>query len=425
MNEYDSEIIRAILDSADFEATDDPAEAEVVLINTCSVREHAALRVINRIHEIRRLRQGLPLRLGVLGCMAMGLKKELEQSRRLPIDFVVGPDNYRRLPELIDAPPAAKKKSRFEVELSDYETYSDIYPRRQGGVNAWLAVMRGCDNFCSYCIVPYSRGRERSRSPQSVVAEVGRLVEEGCSQVTLLGQNVNSYRWQEDDFADLLLAVSRVEGIKRVRFTSPHPKDFPMHLIEAMAAEEKICRHIHLPLQAGNDRILQVMKRTYTSQEYIDLVGRIREKIPGIALSTDIIVGFPGETAAEFDDTAAVMRQVEFDSAYIFQYSERPGTLAAKRYRDDVPEEEKSRRSVELNALQNEISLAKNRARIGTIEKVLVEQTGTKKSAAESQGHSDGNRLVILQEGSFTPGELVDVRIHDATAHVLKGVRLA
>jgi len=421
MNEYDSEIIRALLDSADYEATSDPAAADVVLINTCAVREHAELRVINRIHEIRRLRGDAPQRLGVVGCMAMGLKKHLEESRRLPIDFIVGPDNYRRLPELIAAP--ARKKSRFEVELSDYETYADIYPRRQGGVNAWLAVMRGCNNFCSFCVVPYSRGRERSRAPHSIVTEVRRLAGEGFRQVTLLGQNVNSYRHEQSDFAALLQMVSQVEGIARVRFTSPHPKDFPMHLVEVMAAEPRLCKHIHLPLQAGSDRILQLMRRTYTSPDYLDLVEQIRARIPGIALSTDIIVGFPGESESEFNATLEVMQQVEFDSAFIFQYSERPGTLAARKYPDDITAEEKSRRSVALNAVQNEISLHKNSARIGQLEQVLVEQSGTKKSASESQGHSDGNRLVILQGGDYTVGEMVTVRIHDATAHVLKGKR--
>jgi tRNA-2-methylthio-N6-dimethylallyladenosine synthase len=424
MNEYDSEIVRAILDSADLQTTEDPAEADVVLINTCAVREHAVLRVINRIHEIRQMRDGAPLRLGVLGCMAKGLKKQLDASRRLPIDFVVGPDNYRNLPELI-AGPIRKKQTRFEVELSDYETYADIYPRRQGGVNAWLAVMRGCNNFCSFCVVPYSRGRERSRSPRSVVDEVRRLVDEGCSQVTLLGQNVNSYKWEQNDFADLLSEVSRVEGVKRVRFTSPHPKDFPLRLLEVMAAGPKICNHIHLPLQAGSDRILKLMRRTYTREHYLELVENMRARIHGIALTTDIIVGFPGETEKEFNDTLELMRRIEFDAAYIFQYSERPGTLAERKYPDDIQEEEKGRRSVLLNALQNEISLQKNSARIGVIEQVLVERIGTKKSTEDSQGHSDGNRLVILQGGGFSLGELVDVRIHDATAHVLKGQRIS
>ena len=422
MNEYDSEIIRAILESADIEIVHAPVEADVVLINTCAVREHAELRVINRIHEIRRLHTHRPFRLGIVGCMAKGVKKQLEGKRRLPVDFIVGPDNYRRLPELLASPPT-KRSGRYEVELSDYETYAGIYPRRQGGVNAWIAVMRGCNNFCSFCIVPYARGRERSRSPQSVIDEVRLLTAEGFSQVTLLGQNVNSYQYKNMDFAALLEAVSRVEGIKRVRFTSPHPKDFPMHLVDVMAAEPTICKHIHLPLQAGSDRILKLMRRTYTSGEYLDLVEAIRARVPAITLTSDIIVGFPGESAAEFDETLEIMRRVEFDSSFIFQYSPRPGTLAARKYADDIPAEEKSRRSVLLNAVQNEISLGKNSARIGAIEEVLVEQRGTKKSPQESQGHTDGNHLVILQEGSYAVGELVKVRILDATAHVLKGKR--
>ena len=420
MNEYDSEIIRAILDEADLESTDAPEQADVVLINTCAVREHAALRVVNRIHEIRRLPNGARLRLGVVGCMATGLKKQLGGNRRLPVDFFAGPDSYRRLPGLITT-AAAEKKELYAAELSDFETYADIYPLRRGGVNAWIAVMRGCNNFCSFCIVPFARGRERSRSPRSITDEVRRLAADGFCQVTLLGQNVNSYRYEQHDFAALLREVSRIEGIKRVRFTSPHPKDFPLHLVEVMAEEPGICKHIHLPVQAGSDRILKLMRRTYTRSDFLTLVEKIRALIPGIGLTTDIIVGFPGETPGEFDETFSLLQEVEFDAAYIFQYSERPGTLAARKYADDVSGEEKSRRSVLLNALQNGISLKKKRARIGRIERVLVEQAGTRKSRAESQGHTDDNHLVILQEGNFTVGEMVDVRIHDATAHVLKG----
>jgi len=420
MNEYDSEIIRAILDEADLENTDTPETADVVLINTCAVREHAAMRVINRIYEIRHLPNGARLRLGVVGCMATGLKKQLGGNHRLPVDFFAGPDSYRSLPGLIAA-SAAEKKELYAAELSDFETYADIYPLRRGGVNAWIAVMRGCNNFCSFCIVPYARGRERSRSPRSIIDEISRLAAEGFCQVTLLGQNVNSYRHEQHDFAALLREVSRIKGIKRVRFTSPHPKDFPIHLVEVMAAESGICKHIHLPVQAGSDRILKLMRRTYSRRDYLALVEKIRALIPGIGLTTDIIVGFPGETPGEFDETFSLLQEVEFDAAYIFQYSERPGTLAARKFADDVSSEEKSRRSVLLNALQNGISLKKKNARIGRIERVLVEQAGTRKSHAESQGHTDDNHLVILQEGSYTVGELVDVRIHDATAHVLKG----
>ncbi len=420
MNEYDSEIVRSVIAASGMESTLDINAADVILLNTCAVREHAAKRVIARIHEIHYLRRGSNALIGVLGCMATGLKKNLPKRKKLPIAFVAGPDAYRRLPELIRA-AVEKNTVLFDDELSDYEDYADVYPQREGGVNAWLAVMRGCNNFCSYCVVPYARGRERSRPPQSVVAETRRLVDEGFRQVTLLGQNVNSYHHEGTDFAGLLRQVSDVPGLLRVRFTSPHPKDFPLDLIEVMAQIPKICKHIHLPLQAGNDRILKLMRRTYSKKHYLDLVDKIRSRMPQIALSTDIIVGFPGETDAEFADTVEVMTRVRFDSAFIFKYSERPGTLAAKKYPDDVPDEVKTARIVRLNEIQRSISTEKYTAQIGEIQEILVEQQGTKKSLQQSQGRNDANTMVILSGSAVKPGTLVQARIWDATAHVLKG----
>lgn len=420
MNEYDSEIVGTILNERSFMLVPSLEDAEVVLLNTCSVRDHAAQRIFARVHEIRHVQQHRPLVIGLLGCMATNLREALLQEKNLPLDFIAGPDSYRRLPQLIDRAMSGERYL-YDLELSKYETYADVYPRRVAGVNAWLAVMRGCDNFCSFCVVPYSRGRERSRSPQSVAGEVQRLVAEGFRQVTLLGQNVNSYRHGDHTFADLLEQVAAVPGLVRVRFTSPHPKDFPLRLLEVMAAHPNICKHVHLPLQAGSDRILDLMRRTYGKQEYLDLVTAIRQRLPQVALTTDIIVGFPGETDAEFADTVDVMQRVGFDSAFIFKYSERPGTLAAKRYPDDVPDEAKTARIVHLNDLQKKTSSAINQRRIGEVVEVLVEKRGTKKSAEDCQGRTDGNTLVILPGGSYQPGEMVKAEICDATAHVLKG----
>ncbi len=418
MNEYDSEIVKSILTDHQFLLVDEAQAADVVLVNTCAVREHATQRVMARVGEIRYQHQTEPVLIGLLGCMATGLKKELQESQKSNVDFIIGPDSYRRLPEIIRG--AGSKNRVFDVTLSEFETYDDIYPQRQAGVNAWIAIMRGCDNFCSFCVVPYSRGRERSRSLQSILQETERLVAEGYPQVTLLGQNVNSYQSGDCDFAGLLRRVSQVAGLQRLRFTSPHPKDFPLSLLQVMQEETAVCKHIHLPLQAGNDRILSAMRRTYSKAQYLDLVARIRDILPQVTLSTDIIVGFPTETEQEFLDTVDVMEQVRFDSAFIFKYSQRPGTLAAKRYRDDVSEEAKTTRIVRLNELQKEISLANHRRYIGRTETILIERLGTKKSADDVQGRTDGNHLVILPGEGYRLGELVPVRITDATPHVLK-----
>ncbi|MDE2028271.1 MAG: MiaB/RimO family radical SAM methylthiotransferase, partial [Candidatus Omnitrophica bacterium] len=319
----------------------------------------------------------------------------------------------------------------YDVTLSEFETYSDVYPSRKEGVNAWIAVMRGCNNFCTFCVVPYTRGRERSRSPENVVDEVKRLAAEGFKQVTLLGQNVNSYRYEDHDFAYLMDEVSKVEGIERIRFTSPHPKDFPDRFLELMAANPKICKHIHLPLQAGNDRVLDMMNRTYTKQEFLSLVDKIRAKIPEIVLTTDIIVGFPTETDQEFDDTLEVVQKVQFDSAFMFKYSERQGTIASKKHPDDVPEAVKTERIVRLNEIQKDITARKNQAHIGQVHEILIEPPAGDKPDAHMVGRTDGNKLVLLKEDSplekrkvvfFKIGDMAKVRIIDATPHVLKAI---
>ena len=418
MNEYDSEIAKAVLEKEGYRLSESPDDADIVLLNTCSVRDNANRKIYGRVHALRH--QKSDLQIGILGCMATDKKEKLLIEQNLGVDFIVGPDSYRRLGQIL-AGSGDGQEPGFDVKLSKTETYEDIHPIRNSGVNAWIAVMRGCNNFCSFCVVPYTRGRERSRSPESVVQEAGQLVNDGFHQVTLLGQNVNSYRSGEHDFTSLLRRVSEIEGLERVRFTSPHPKDFPANLIREVAENPYICKHIHLPLQAGNTRVLDMMRRTYTKEEYLALVEQIRSAIPEVVLTTDIIVGFPTETDAEFQDTVDVLDKVRFDSAFIFKYSERDNTLAAKKYPDDVPEEAKTERIVQLNAMQKEHSLQRNRAHIGQVHRVLIESLATKKSEHEVQGRNDGNKLVILQGDDYQLGQFLDVEITDATSHVLKG----
>ncbi|MBN2411659.1 tRNA (N6-isopentenyl adenosine(37)-C2)-methylthiotransferase MiaB [candidate division KSB1 bacterium] len=420
MNEYDTEIVRAVLQQDRYDLTDSPAEADVILLNTCSVRENANRKVFGRVHTLRHENNGRNVKIGIIGCMATDFKQRLLDDPHVPVDFIVGPDSYKRLAGIIRDAFENEEKG-FDVKLSKHETYEDIYPVRQSGVNAWIAVMRGCNNFCSFCVVPYTRGRERSRSPLSVMNEAKKLANENFSQVTLLGQNVNSYSYDGKDFAYLLNKVSEIDGIERIRFTSPHPKDFPDSLLNTVAENPHVCKHIHLPLQAGNTRVLDMMRRTYTHEEYLDLVDRIRAKCPEIVLTTDIIVGFPSEIDKEFEDTVKIMQAVEFDSAFIFKYSERDGTLAQKKYPNDVPEEKKTERIMRLNELQKEHSLKRNRAHIGRMFEVLIEQEQTKKSDTDIQGRNDGNKLVIIPNNGYHIGEFIQTEITDATAHVLKG----
>lgn len=423
MNVYDTDIVKSVLNKSGYQLTESSDDADIVLLNTCSVRDNANRKVHNRIHTIRRANQNsAKLRIGVLGCMATNFRQQLLNNPQLPIDFIAGPDSYKRLPQLIeDVTDDVPERRNFDVTLSEFETYSDIYPAQSGGVNAWIAVMRGCDNFCTFCVVPYTRGRERSRSPQNVVDEVRDLAERGYKQVTLLGQNVNSYRHQDASFAELLQQVSEVDGIERIRFTSPHPKDFPRPLLKLIAENDKVCKQIHLPLQAGNTRVLNLMNRTYSKEEYLDLVDEIRDICPDVALSTDIIVGFPTETDAEFEETVEVMETVQFDSAFIFKYSERPQTIAKRKYPDDVSETDKTARIVRLNEIQRRHSYQKNLAHIGETHEVLVEKETTKKSDQECQGRNDANKIVILPRGNYGVGDFVDVEITEAATNALRG----
>lgn len=420
MNVYDTELIKSILADNKYTFSEEEQTADVVMLNTCSVRDNANRKIYNRVHEIRNTRNGKPVLIGILGCMATNFRKKLLDDNSLKIDFIAGPDSYKQLPNLISEVSDTGEKS-FHVTLSEFETYSDILPTRQEGVNAWIAIMRGCNNYCTFCVVPHTRGRERSREPENIVEEVKKLVDQGFSQVTLLGQNVNSYKTEKADFTDLMEKVSNVNGIKRIRFTSPHPKDFPRKLLQLMAERDNICKQIHMPLQAGNDRVLEKMNRTYTKQEFLELAEETRKVIPNVAMSTDIIVGFPSETQEEFIDTLDVMEKVRFDSAFIFKYSERPNTLASKRYPDDVSEADKTSRIVTLNEVQKQISLEKNNDHIGQTLEILIEEESTKKDPNKFYGRGDSNKIVIIPKGPYKKGDYVTVLIEDATPNVLRG----
>jgi len=425
MNEYDTELVRSLLKTSGFAFTDDRERADIVLMNTCAIREHAHERVYGHLADLKAIKRQRPLIVGVLGCMAQNLKEELLDAQPI-VDLMVGPDAYRKLPSLIEAAITAQESGLVRkgaaVDLSEYETYGDILPERTEGVNAWIAVMRGCDNFCTFCVVPYTRGRERSRDPQGIVREAEHLVAQGHRQVTLLGQNVNSYRYDGWDFARLITTVADIPGIERVRFTSPHPKDFPPPLLDAVATHPRICKHIHLPLQAGNDRILDMMGRTYSRKEYLSLVDDIRYRNSSIALSTDIICGFCTENEEEFQDTYRVVEEVGYHSAFIFKYSERKHTIASRKYLDDVAETAKVDRVNRLIELQKRISLLKNQEMVGHTVQVLVEGD-SKKSTDQWMGKSDSNVTVVWQKGEAPtkPGDLVSVGVFRASVTTLFG----
>ncbi|NOU08558.1 MAG: tRNA (N6-isopentenyl adenosine(37)-C2)-methylthiotransferase MiaB [Nitrospira sp.] len=425
MNESDSELVRSMLKQEGFAFTEDREQADVVLVNTCAIRENAHKKIYAHLSELRAIKKQRSLVVGVLGCMAQNLKSELAEKEPL-IDVLAGPDSYRQLPLLLanalDAQEQGLRKKAFALDLSEYETYESIIPDRNDGVNAWITVMRGCDNFCSFCVVPYTRGRERSRDPESILLEARDAAVRGFKQITLLGQNVNSYRHVEWDFAKLISAVADTDGIERVRFTSPHPKDFPPALIDTIAAHPKLCKHIHLPLQAGSDRILELMGRNYTGAEYLALVDRIRAIIPDVVLTTDIICGFCSETDAEFRDTCRIVEQAQLDSAYTFKYSERKHTIAARKYADDVPDQVKGLRVLKLVEIQRAITAARNRRYIGKDVEILVEGDATR-SPTQSMGKTDGNITVVWEKGTgyFWPGTLITKQIFDASAATLYG----
>jgi tRNA-2-methylthio-N6-dimethylallyladenosine synthase len=417
MNVADTEIVNGILMGQGYELSSEVEGADAIFMNTCAIRDNAEQRIYGRLSNFEHLKKRNPhLVVGILGCMAERLRKNLLESNSM-LDIVCGPDEYRKLPELIDQAFDGEKGIR--TQLSRVETYDDIVPLRTEGISAWVSVMRGCDKFCTFCVVPFTRGRERSRSLAGVVREVEELLDRGFREVTLLGQNVNSYSDEQGDFADLLVAVAGVHPSLRVRFTTSHPQDMSDKLIRAIADHDNICSYIHLPFQSGSDRILELMNRTYTRAHYLDLVTRIKQAIPDAALSTDVIAGFPTETEQDHRDTLSLMEEVRFDGAYMFKYSPRENTKAWKMG-DDVPDEIKGRRLEEIIELQRRISLEMNRILVGRTESILLEGP-SKRSDAEWIGRTDTNKSVIVAKGDFSAGDYVDVRITSATSATLFG----
>ncbi len=416
MNEYDSELIRSILLKAGYVLSKSEEATDIILLNTCSVRETANRKIFGLVDLLRHQTKNKPILIGILGCMATDLKEHLITNKKREVDFIVGPDSYRRLPAIIAQ--AQKNKKIADITLSKKENYDDIYPQRQKGINAWVAITRGCNNFCSFCIVPYARGRERSRKPKNILAEIRKLVVEGYPQVTLLGQNVNSYNADGYDFPLLLDDISQINGLKRIRFMSPHPKDFPTSLIDIIARQKNVCKHIHLPLQSGSNRILRLMNRTYTKEQFLRLVRAIRQRIPQIAITTDIIIGFPTETEKDFRDTVDVFKKASFDAAFIFKYSPRTGTLAERRYKDDVSPEVKKERIISLNALQQEFSLKQNMKLIGQTQEILLEE---ERQPGHWRGRTDTNKIVSVYIPKAHAGKCVNVIITSASVNGLTG----
>ena len=433
MNFSDSEVVASILAQDGYSTTRNIAEADLVLINTCSIRDNAEQRVRNRLTEFQHHKQQNPeLVVGILGCMAERLKKNLLEEEKL-VDIVAGPDAYRDLPNLISEVGTGQKA--VNVLLSREETYADISPVRldQGGISAFVTIMRGCDNMCSFCVVPFTRGRERSRDPKSIVAECHDLFNKGYREVTLLGQNVDSYRWNLSskgelknpteaamNFAQLLQAVANVSPLLRVRFSTSHPKDMTDDVLEVIASNHNVCNYIHLPVQSGNTEVLYRMNRGYTREWYLDRIEAIHRIIPDCAISTDIITGFCGETDAEHRDTVSLMEKVQFDYAYMFKYSERPKTLAERKFEDDVPEEIKGKRLTEIIELQTAHSLAANERQVGTIQEVLVEGP-SKRSELQFCGRNSRNSMVVFDRKQAEKGSYVQVKITGCTSATLFG----
>lgn len=419
MNLADSELVSGIMHKVGYSAADNPSASDLILLNTCSIREHAETKIHQRLSELRKHKVSNPaLIVGVIGCMAERLKNDL-LSKNDVVDLIVGPDEYRRLPSLIDDIEDTGHKG-IAVRLSRVETYDDIVPLRKEGITAWISVMRGCDKFCSFCVVPYTRGRERSRPLESVVSEVRSLWKEGFKEVTLLGQNVNSYRSGGYDFADLLRECAIAVPVMRIRFTTSHPMDLSVKLLETIASYKNICNYIHLPVQSGSNRILSLMKREYTIEDYLKLIENSRRIIPDISLSTDIISGFPTETEQDHQMTLEVMKQVRYDGAYMFKYSAREKTRAYLMG-DSVSDETKTRRLQEIIELQRKISHSINSQLVGKTFEILVESE-SKKSKDMLMARTDGNRTVIIPKNGTSIGDMINVKIIGANAATLFGI---
>lgn len=424
MNVADSEVVVSILDNYGYKNTVDIKDADLILVNTCSIRDNAEQRVRARLNEFKHLKKKNPsLIIGIIGCMAERLKEQLIEEEKL-VDMVVGPDAYRDLPGLITI--AETGQQAINVLLSTEETYNDIVPVRYAtnGVSAFVSIMRGCDNFCSYCVVPFTRGRERSRDPKTVIAEVKDLIKKGYKEVTLLGQNIDKYNWEKEgeelNFAQLLEKVAELSPELRIRFSTSYPSDMTDDVLNAIAKYKNICNYIHLPVQSGNSDVLKRMKRGYDKEKYVERVEAIKKIIPDCAISTDIITGFCGETEEEHKDTIALMEWAKFDYAYMFKYSERPNTYAHKKLKDDVPEETKSKRLTEIINLQSRLSLESNQRDVGKTFEVLIEGT-SKRSDEFLFGRNSQNKVIIFPKKEAKIGDYVNVKVEECTSATLKG----
>jgi tRNA-2-methylthio-N6-dimethylallyladenosine synthase len=418
MNFADSEIVNAILLEKGMNPVSDAELADIILVNTCYIRENAETKVWNRLKEFRGLKaQNKSLTVGVLGCMAERIKDQIIEEEQL-VDIVVGPDAYRDIPRLIEEVEDGRKA--VNVLLSLEETYADIAPVRTtgNGVSAFVSIMRGCDNMCSFCVVPFTRGRERSRPLESILNEIRQLSDQGYKEVTLLGQNVNSYKDGNHTFSTLMDKASLLDPEMRFRFSSPHPKDFPDELLYLIAERPNLCNYIHIPAQAGSDSMLERMRRPYTRDQYLQLIEKMKGIIPGLSLSTDIIAGFCGETEEEHQQTLSLMREVEYDLAYMFAYSERERTLAYRKFEDDVPQEVKKRRLSEIISQQMSIQHRRNHDEIGHRHVVLVEGT-SKRSEQQMSGRTDTNKIAVFDRNDFEKGDYVEVEITGATSATL------
>lgn len=424
MNVADSEVVAAVMQMAGYEMCQDEADADAIFMNTCSVRENAENKIYNRLDTLHaEQKKGRKVILGVLGCMAERVKDDLIENHHAQL--VAGPDSYLNLPDMIAQAEAGNKA--IDIALSKTETYRDVVPKRVAlaKISGFVSIMRGCDNFCHYCIVPYTRGRERSRDVDSILNEVRNLQQQGYKEVTLLGQNVNSYRFvneevQTIDFPQLLRLVAEAVPTMRIRFSTPHPKDMSDATLRVIAEVPNVCRHIHLPIQSGSDKVLKLMNRKYTVEWYLSRVKAIRELVPDCGLSTDIFVGYHGETEADHEESLRIMREVGYDSAFMFKYSERPGTYASKHLPDDVPEDVKIRRLNELIMVQNENSARANQAEVGNVREVLVEGP-SKRSREQLCGRTEQNKMVVFDKGNHHIGEYVKVRITGSTSATLFG----
>ena len=418
MNVADSELVEGILTNLGLEKTADYDEADAIFLNTCAIRENAETKVHSKLGNLHKIKLNKPhLIIGVLGCMAQNLKDDLLKNKPY-VDIILGPDSYRKIPDLLNR-HITDNKSIVDTKLSRHEVYENLFPNRGDTFNAWVSIMRGCNKFCSFCIVPFTRGRERSRSVESIVEEVKKAVDKGFIEITLLGQNVNSYKYEGKSFSDLLLAVSDIEGVKRIRYTSPHPQDINVELLEVMASKKNICNYVHFPMQSGSNEVLKRMNRTYTREHFYDMAMKIREIMPNCGLSTDIIVGFPGETDEQYRETLDLMEAIKFNSAFTFKYSPRPYTKA-EQFSDQVSEDVKKARLDEMLVLQRKHTLELNQELVGTFQQVLIEKE-SKKSNLHWAGRTDSNEWVIIEKNNSNIKDIVPVQIASATGVILHG----